>query len=119
ATVKILPGDDDDVARLVLQITTPRPSHDQGSLGALDDVTVIDRPLRHSPESVLVDQSALIPLPGEDAPADDDHTVIVKAPARAWRATAPARDLRFWQVATLAALFAGVGIGLAVARAAV
>src|SRR6185369_16114881 len=47
--VKLLPGDDDAVARLVLQVATPRPDSGQGMLGALDDVTHIDRPIRQEP----------------------------------------------------------------------
>jgi hypothetical protein len=117
AAVKLLPGDDEDLARLVLQVTTPRPSHDQGSLGSFDDHTVIDRPLRHGPESVVVDQSALIPLdareprPVEDRPFEE-RTVIMKAP----RPLRPSRGaVRAWQLATAAALAVGIAIGILVA----
>jgi hypothetical protein len=121
AAVKLLPGDSETVARLVLQVTTPRPDSGQGTIGTLDDVTQIDRPVPRPENSMLVDLAALA-APETPAPPDgggDDQTVIVSrdriTPAPR-RAPPPTRALRAWQLSTAAALVLGVLLGVVVAR---
>jgi hypothetical protein len=115
AAVKLLPGDSETLARLVLQVTTPRPDSDQGTLGTLDDVTQIDRPVRQPETSMLVDPTTLV------SAESDEQTVIVSrerlglAPAPR-RAPRPSRALRAWQLSTAAALVLGVLVGMIVAR---
>jgi hypothetical protein len=129
AAVKLLPGDAETLARLVLQVTTPRPDSGQGTLGAIDDVTVIDRPVPQTEISVLVDPTALEPPDSDEKtvivarelapPAGDEQTVIVSREriARAPKPTPPpSRVLRAWQLGTAAALVVGVLIGALIAR---
>jgi hypothetical protein len=126
--VKLLPGDEETVARLVLQVTTPRPDSGQGTLGTFDDVTQIDRPVPQAETSVLVDPTTLAPPESDErtviisrelVPEGDEQTVIV---ARERLTPAPrlvpasSRALRFWQLLTAAALVVGVLIGALVAR---
>jgi hypothetical protein len=117
--VKLLSKDEEVGTRVVLHVTTARPSSVQGTISARDDKSQVQRPLREARESMVVNVAAISPpapaarrVPAAPVPAQTPA-----APPAAPAAPRLSQSLRVWQVATGAALIVGVLLGLLIGGA--